>query len=284
MFPCAEARTAIFRAFEPQGDGRSRVTVNQRFYPRDKLKKILTRDRVAEVLKCSCDHCGQQRRDLKLIDPPSKYIDSILDAAISLFALLIFIRAPPFVAGFLVEQVYDQSICNVPGVFLKVNIGDQYWSNFHKRRKEESEALEDEFRNHLFHFAIPTFTSRQYHAFHEQTMLPFVEQRQLGRIDEDGRLVNEGAYGTVYAFKIWPAYNALPVSTLHILPKIAIPYILMTSSVRIPKESNGSLGSSWTSQLDYLVSKKKTWKWRTDSVILILSKSSRFISMARSIT
>ncbi|KAF3385731.1 Mitogen-activated protein kinase 12 [Talaromyces pinophilus] len=212
MFPCAEARTAIYGAFEPQGDGRSRVPENQRFYPRDKLKKILTRDRVAEVLKCSCDHCEQQRRDLKLIDPPSKYIDSILDAAISLFALLLFIRASPFVAGFLVERVYDQSICNVPGAFLKVNIGDQYWSNFHKRRKEESEALEDEFRNHLFQFAIPTLTSRHYHAFHEQIMLPFVEQRQLGRIDEDGRLVNEGAYGTVYAFKIWPAYNALPNS------------------------------------------------------------------------
>lgn len=133
MLPCAEASTAISGAFEPQGDGRVRVPVNQRFYPRDKLKKILTRDRVTEVLKCSCNHCEQQRRDLKLIDQPSKYIDSILDAAISLFALLIFIQAPPFIAGFVVEQVYDQSICNVPGAFLKVNIGEQYWSNFHER-------------------------------------------------------------------------------------------------------------------------------------------------------
>lgn len=161
MLPCTEARTAILGAFQPQGDGRSKVPVNLRFYPRDKLKKILTRDRVAEVLKCSCDHCEQQRRDLRLIDQPSKYIDSILSLpAISLFALFIFIRAPPFVAGFLVERVYDQSICNLPGVFLKVNIGEQYWSNFHRRRREESEALEDEFRNHLFQFAIPTFTSR----------------------------------------------------------------------------------------------------------------------------
>lgn len=261
MLPCAEAYTAIFGAFEPQGDGRSKVPVNQRFYPRDKLKKILTRDRVAEVLKCSCDHCEQQRQDLKLIDQPSKYIDSILDAslpAISLFALLIFIRAPPFVVGFLDRQVYDQSICNVPEFFLEVNIGEKYWSNFQRRRREMSESLEDEFRNHLFQFAIPTFTSRQYHVFHEQTLLPFVGQRQLGIIDDDGRLVNEGAYGTVYAFKIWPAYNGLPVSTFHTLPKIAGLYISMTSSIRISKESNGSPGRSWTCQLDYLVWKKKT--------------------------
>lgn len=39
--PCVEARTAIFGAFEPQGDGRSRVPVNHRFYPRDKAEENL---------------------------------------------------------------------------------------------------------------------------------------------------------------------------------------------------------------------------------------------------
>jgi hypothetical protein len=207
--------------------------MNQRFYPHDKLKEILTKDRVTQVLNCSCDHCRQQRQDLRSVDQPSDYIDSILDArlpAISLFSLLIFIRAPPFVVGFLDRQVHDQSICNLPGDFLEVNIGEKYWSYFHRRRREESESLEDEFRNHLFQFAVPTFTSRQYHVFHEQTILPFIEQLQLGRIDEDGRVVNEGAYGTVYACKIWPAYNALPVSSLHTLPKHASTCTILTNN------------------------------------------------------
>jgi hypothetical protein len=225
----------------------------------------LTRDRVAQVLNCSCDHCHQQRRNLRLVNQPSEYIDSILDArlpSISLFALLIFIRAPPLVVGFLDRRVHDQSMCDLPENFRVGNVGETYWSHFHRRRREDSESLEDEFRNHLFQFAVLTFTSRRYHVFHKQTILPFIEQRQLGKTDEDGRVVNEGAYGTVYACKIWPAYNTLFVSSLHTAFKNATTCTMLTSRwiyiIRIPKELNGSPGRSWTCQLDYSVWKRKT--------------------------
>lgn len=217
---CGEVRSAIHAAVEPQAD----VPVNQRFYPRDRLKRILTRDRIITVLTCSCDQCEgqrrylsqQQQRGLRLIDQSSDYIDSILNArppAISLFALLIFIRAPPFVVGFIDRRVHDQWISDLQAIFLQDKIGENYWSDFHRRNIRDSKSLERDFRDNFFQFAVPTFTSRQYHIFHERTILPFVEQIQLGRRDEDGRVVNEGAYGTVYACKIWPAYNNLPVST-----------------------------------------------------------------------
>ncbi|CRG91395.1 putative serine/threonine-protein kinase fnkE [Talaromyces islandicus] len=210
MPPCAQARSAIHGAVEPH-DGRGRIPANERFYPHDKLKKILTRERITEILNCSCERCKQYRRDLKLIGQPSDYIGEILDNAISLFALMISIDAAPFAVSFLNWQVNDKNISNT-AEDPSVKIGEKYWSHFHRKRREDSKLVEDGFRDHWFQFAIPTLTSPVYHIFHADTILPFVEQVQLGKTDEDGRVVNEGAYGTVYACKIWPAYNKLPNS------------------------------------------------------------------------
>ncbi|QKX54772.1 uncharacterized protein TRUGW13939_01861 [Talaromyces rugulosus] len=205
MSACARAKRAILDAEEPNHD------TDRPFYPHDKLGEILTRDLVAQVLDCPCRNCRQYREDLKLVGQPSDWIDIILDDAISLFALLIFIDAAPFVACFLTRQVNDQNIRGVAESFSN-NIGEHYWGRFHKHRGGDSRVVAGQFRRNLFQFAVPTLTSRNYHTFEAKTILPFVEQERLGRTEEDGSVVNEGAHGTVYAFKIWPAYNALPNS------------------------------------------------------------------------
>lgn len=136
----------------------------------------------------------------------------ILSSAISLFALLISIDAAPFVVCFLARQKNDRNISDF-GEDLNVDIGEKYWSYFHRHWTEESQVIARNFWLHLFQFAVPTLTSERYHIFGERTILPFVEEYRIGRYEDD-ILVNEGAYGTVYRCRVWPAYNKLPVSSL----------------------------------------------------------------------
>lgn len=253
MPPCARAQTAIFDAFEP------RNATDRCFYPRDKLKRILHRDRVVEVLDCACENCRQHREDLKLVDQPSDCVDAILRSAVSLFALLISINAAPFVVCFVARQVNDQNISHF-GEDIPDDIGESYWNFFHRRRREDSRVIARQFRLHLFQFAIPTLTRGQYHIFGERTILPFVEQVRIGRTEEDGTVVNEGAYGTVYACKIWGAYNKLSVSSLLSLSKKANVDTILTSE-RTLEVLNGSSGRSWTCQRDYSIPRSETWKW-----------------------
>jgi len=51
-----------------------------------------------------------------------------------------------------------------------------------------------------------------YEEYPSSTILPFVNETRLGRSTETGEILNEGSYGTVFAFEILDEYKAFAVS------------------------------------------------------------------------
>jgi hypothetical protein len=197
----------------------------QRFFPLDKLRTYLTREKVAWVLQCSCTTCRRHYAVFRRNKSPIEFLDRIVGPAdepdtaynpsktsFALFALLIYIEYPLLVLGFLMRSCYDfllenRSTSSFSSVALR-----EYCQEFADREgDEEFDAFAADFIQLLPQFAIPRMDSGGYSEYSADTILPFINEKKIGIQDPDGSFREEGANGRVYAFEIHEEYRKFPV-------------------------------------------------------------------------
>ncbi len=168
------------------------VHFDKRFFPRTSLQALLTRGQVREVLSCRCPRCNKHLKLLKETNP-SRYIDRIVGkpgsdpspafTAISLFALLIYIRRPLFIFNFL-EHGYNhnsEDLTTNKHVFTERYLKTTYWSNYTEQTPNDSKALLANWQWQLNQFAIPYLSDDKFAQYDEWTILPFFDEQALGK-------------------------------------------------------------------------------------------------------
>ena len=198
------------------------------FYPKSALSQVLTEQRIRQILQCECGRCLNHRKLLGKLGKPIDYFRAIIGTknvlsqatnAISLFGLLIHIKYPMFIIGFLESGQTDEHLEN-GAVIQSDESRDQFceqicrtfWKKYYNDDKEGCLAVAHTFRENMYHFAVPRMHGPEYRTYHEETILPFVNERPVGKINENGEVENEGAYGTVYSFEIPDEYRDFTVS------------------------------------------------------------------------
>jgi hypothetical protein len=133
------------------------------------------------------------------------------ETAISLFGLLLYIGHPQFIAAFLQRRCNDHTFDTRSDSLSVDALRGIFGPNYDKRYPEESQAIAKLFRKHMFDFAIPQMDSSSYNIYDERTILPFINEKPLGRQAQDGEFIHEGAYGRVFSFEIYEEYRKFPV-------------------------------------------------------------------------
>ena len=57
-------------------------------------------------------------------------------------------------------------------------------------------------------------------VYDQSTILPFVNEKPLGTKNQDGEIVQEGAYGRIFSFEIVEEYQNLPERSTPLLWRI----------------------------------------------------------------
>jgi hypothetical protein len=109
------------------------------------------------------------------------------------------------------QRYNDHAFDTCPSSFSVEALRGIFGPNYAKRYPEESLAIAKLFRKHMFDFAIPQMDSSSYNVYDERTILPFINEKPLGRQAEDGEFIHEGAYGRVFSFEIYEEYRKFPV-------------------------------------------------------------------------
>ena len=208
----------------------NKTAIKGRFYPRNDLKKLLTQKGIEDILNHDCPtYCDQQRRTIEKLDEDSAWGDEPprlasnknpelsrtwaeqicgtdrSSGAVTVFGLLLLIRRPLLIVGFLDRNVTDQGfeqICDHlvdgPGIF-------DYWRDFHEREMELSEKAAETFRKQMWSFVPPTIpvnvTKITTQSFRRERILPFIEMPKL---------MGQGGYSSVYKVRIHEDYCVVP--------------------------------------------------------------------------
>ena len=197
----------------------------QRFFPLDRLRTYLTREKVAWLLQCPCTTCKKHHAVFRRNVSPIELLDQIVGpenepdavynpskSSFALFALLIFIEYPLLVRGFLMRSCRDIFLENRSASSFSPQILKDYCREFAEREGDgEFDAFAADFTQNLPQFAIPRMNSSGYSVYSPDTILPFINERKIGIQEPDGTVREEGANGRVYAFEIYEEYRQFPV-------------------------------------------------------------------------
>lgn len=211
--PCIKLRDDLEELYVPSGHD---VPEHQRFFPKTRIKTLFNDERIKEVLECQCSRCHDQKRMFGSRDPESSLVKITCkeinrhrsgSCAILLFALLVYIECPSLIYSFLDKCLSDHELESDLAKFTAGYIQHQYWPKQHPK-------LADKFHWNKFKFFVPFMRDDRYEEYPRGTILPFVNEQQLGRSTETGEILNEGSFGTVFAFEIVDGYKGFPVSRL----------------------------------------------------------------------
>lgn len=217
---CFKAREALIALAVPDTP---ELSINQRFFPRNSILELLTKERVVHILQCGCQQCQedvtyQVTNNERFDEFAGRIVGSegqekiTANTAVSLLALLIYIRRPIFIIGFLLrngganDNTFEIELVDATLAALQ----DRYWPKYKRLNNRGAASLAAEFSWHINQFAVPHMNDSPYSTYDERTIMPFVNETQIGHT-EDGEFVNPGSYGKVFAFDIWPEYNKFQV-------------------------------------------------------------------------
>ena len=198
------------------------MALRRRFFPRSALRALLDASSVEDALKCRCDKCRPYHRhineNVELID----HIDSIIgknapegQSSTGLFSLLVYIRCPLMITGFLEFRLTDSwldSRTTTPDHIFR-ELATSVWKKFNAQDSSGCRYAANEFRDAVFQFSVPRFTESMYQKFHRDVILPFLNESLVGscKDDEEDAITSDGAYGIVYSFEILDEYNKFEV-------------------------------------------------------------------------
>jgi len=188
------------------------VPQHKRFFPKSCIKRLCTEGRIKAVLECCCAKCQEHQRIFGFRDPAlsaraitGKSQNGHSNCAVVLFALLVYIECPSLIYSFLDKRLNDHYFESELADFTAKYVLQIFGSRVHT-------MLADRFHWNKYKFAVPYMKDGSYEEYPSSTILPFVNETRLGRSTETGEILNEGSYGTVFAFEILDEYKAFAVS------------------------------------------------------------------------
>lgn len=208
---CSKAKDALLALAI---SSRRELSTDQRFFPRDRILQLLTRNNIFEILECTCRACFEDRKHQVINETLEVYADHILgnkhqqqrrtNTAVSLFALLLYIGRPLFIIGFLSDHsdANDHTFETRISEYASKDFFIQYWPKYHSNDRDGSNALISEFRRCMYQFAVPHLVNSGFSVYEDAAILPFIDE-----ID----LPNQSPQSKSFKFRIWHEYNKLPV-------------------------------------------------------------------------
>ena len=183
----------------------------KKFFPRAKLKNLLTKEKIGEVLLCRCPSC--RRRQVNLIEEQdlAEWSLQISSQCVLLFSLLVYINCPQFIVSFLQLGYSDNHLDESVDDICTNHLRQRVWPTYDETNRGDSERLANKFREHMHKFAVPVINGDLYSKYDRLTRLPFVNVQPLGKARQDGGIYQEGAFGHVYSFEILDEHKSLPV-------------------------------------------------------------------------
>lgn len=200
---------------------------NKKFYPIDRLRQYLTSEKVEAILTCQCTHCKADFHAIeKTQTKPADFVERITGGnestnwtktAYTIFGLLIYVRHPVFIIGFLEREVND-SVLASQAIRPSLDGLDQYLGHYFQGLPSNRFAgFVSEVSDIFSKFAVPHMESGAFTEYGQSVVLPFIEEKEIGRIvDDEGHLTSEGANGRIFSFKIYDEYHKFPVCIGHI--------------------------------------------------------------------
>ena len=194
------------------------VPPEKRFFSESSIRQLLTRDRVKALLECNCSTCDQYRGLQQIIDPAS-YVSSVLPTRskdlhgdsgyVLLLALLIHIECPGAIYTFIRRRCGDGQLKNQTARFTHEYVRDTFLRTL---PLDYAQGYAEKFHWEKYKFAIPRMEGEQHEEYPAFTILPFVNEKRVGRMGVNGEIVSEGHFGDVYSFDILEEYCHFPVS------------------------------------------------------------------------
>lgn len=195
------------------------VPNHKRFFPQTLLRRLLMRNTIEDVLRCSCLSCTS-RVEAALESDIVESSHKILSCTLLVFALLVHIKCPKLIFSFIRRGFHDDQLLDMAQDTSIGHICTNFWPNYHERDPAESRKIAKHFKWHRHRFAIPLMGDNTYKVYDQSTILPFVNEKPLGTKNQDGEIVQEGAYGRIFSFGIVEEYQNLPVRSTPLLWRI----------------------------------------------------------------
>lgn len=189
---------------------------DKRFFPESSIRRLLTRDIVKVLLECDCSKCRNHRL-LQQIADPACYVSDVLaghskdrhrdSGSVILLALLVHIECPALIYTFVRGRCGDGQFKNETAKFTSEYVRDTFW---HKLPPRVVEVYAVDFDWERYKFAIPRVEGDHYEEYPPSAILPFVNEKRVGRMGVNGEILSEGHFGDVYSFDILEEYCYFP--------------------------------------------------------------------------
>lgn len=215
---CSDAQRDIWKCLQPKVG-----PIAKRFFQRDLLFDFLSSGSpttARSILECNCHKCAQQRRLTGTGNSIDQYLRLILgttgrlpeynSSAVTLFSLFVAIGYP-ILCRSLLDKGYDDKIFQLgPTTCFSKESLQKLWP---MDDTEFELGFYSPLERHLVHFAVPHITPTKFTTYDLSTILPFINERPIGRVGEGGEIIDEGGFGKVSSFDIHDCYNQLGVHT-----------------------------------------------------------------------
>ncbi|KAF2191184.1 kinase-like protein [Zopfia rhizophila CBS 207.26] len=129
--------------------------------------------------------------------------------AFSLFALLAFVEHPLLIIGFLDKEKNDDFLEASPELFSKENL-KTYTGKYAATNPRAFAHFAFSFSESMPKFAVRHMDSGKFANYNAKTILPFINEREIRKMDADGHWTAEGANGKVFEFEIYEEYRQFP--------------------------------------------------------------------------
>jgi len=188
---------------------RSKAPTTGKFLPKALIN--FSNADIDAVLTCSCDRCDIHRRLLATEGRgqinPIQYSEQIRQTSLSLFVLLVWIKKAAFIVAFVSHGIDDERAMTHLGLQRCVWAEFPAFQVMARRSGAANVLLEltEEIEDNWTEFLRPRIGGAHFQNINQRFKLPFYNQRRIG----------SGASGIVYAFKIYPGYNAIKVCLLN---------------------------------------------------------------------
>ena len=192
----------------------SNVPQHKRFFPESSIRRFFTRGTVKTLLECCCSKCYSHRHLQQIADPVS-YVSDVLggpsrdhrrdSGAVILLALLVYIECPALIYAFIRGHCGDGQFKSQTAKFTHEYVQETFWHMFPTKHARD-------FHWERYKFAIPRMEDDHYEEYPSSVILPFVNEKRVGRATRNGEIISEGSYGDVYSFDILDEYCGFPVS------------------------------------------------------------------------
>lgn len=207
---------------------RNKIAMKCRFYPISELRRLLTIQVVESILNHDCpDYCDQQRQYKEKLSPPfdvlperhtnnktpeqsAQWAEDIvngfdqLSSLLTIFGLLVTIKRPLLIIGFLKRGVHDGDFPRICELATEETLIREYWENFHAREPTAGNKAATVFRKQMWSFIPPIMIHESPGRFSRLKILEFKPQRILPIVSY--KFLGKGGYSQVYAVKIHKDY------------------------------------------------------------------------------